>query len=115
MARRLKLSRMSFIFIELGQFSGDVHKNFLPPELGRVTSNSHILILSELPCGYVILPAVPRTSHNFVLERPLSQRPSAVQASVIDRVEFAAHISDRYGFARRPKLADSTRRNLGDL
>src|SRR5580700_1564731 len=99
MAGRPSLYRMSFVFMGLGEFSSDVHKDFFAPNLGRVTGDSHIRVLNELPCGHVIFPAVPRTGNNFILERPLSQRPSSMEASVIDGVKLVAYISERHSLA----------------
>jgi hypothetical protein len=104
---------ISFIFNELGEFSRNIDENFVSADFRRVAGHAHARVLDHLPGGYVVLPTVPGTGNNFILERPLAQRPSPMQARVVDSVELTGHIGERHGFARHVDLVNGARWHFG--
>jgi hypothetical protein len=99
----------------LRENSNDIHENFLAPDFRGVAGDSHAWVLEELSGGYVILPAVPRTSDNRALERPLAERTSPVQASIIDSKELAGDVRKRKHFAPHLEFVNGACWNIGNL
>src|SRR5712664_2521648 len=89
-----------------------IYKNIFPPNLYSIAIHSHRGILPDLAGGHVVLPPVPRAGHNLSVHYTLAQRPPSVQASIIDGVELAAYVGQRYGFALDLKLPDRSRRDF---
>src|SRR5712692_5711833 len=52
------------------------------------------------------LPAVPRASDDIGFELALAKRAAAVQAGIVNRVEFAVHVGDGNRRAVHLELAD---------
>jgi hypothetical protein len=95
--------------------SRDIYEYLISPHFRRVASHTHTWVLNQLSGGHVVLPPMPGTSNNFILECPLSQRSSAVQASVIDSEELASHVGERHGLACDLNFMNGTHWNFSDL
>jgi hypothetical protein len=109
------ISHISFVFNVLDELSSNIDEDFIPSDFRLVASNSHARVLDNLPGGYVILPPVPRTGNNFILECTLAQRTSPMQASIVDSIELTRYIGERYGLARNLNLVDGSWWNFGSL
>src|SRR5712692_9849477 len=84
----------------------EVHEDIFAAHLDRVGLHAHGGVYSHFSGGDVVLPAVPRAGDGFVFELTLAQRPAAVQAGVVDRVELAVHVGQRDGLAIHLEFAD---------
>src|SRR6266481_3502025 len=89
-----------------------IHKNIFPTNLYSIAIHPHRGILPDLTGGHVVLPPVPWAGHYLAVHDALAQRPPSVQASIIDGVELATHVGQRYGFALDLKLPDRSRRDF---
>jgi hypothetical protein len=99
----------------LAKVSSGIDENLFASYFCWIAGNSHTWVLEELSGGHVILPAVPRTGDNCALERPLAQRPSPVQASVVDSEELACDVRKCKSFARDLEFVNGARWNIGSL
>src|SRR5260370_23704370 len=89
-----------------------IHENILSANLEGVAIYPHRRILADLAGSHIVLPAVPRASHDVPIHDPFAQRPTPMEASIVDGIELAAHIGQSNCFALHLKLADRSRRDF---
>src|SRR5260370_28146035 len=92
-----------------------IHKNVFPTNLHGVAIDPHRGILPDLAGGHVVLPPVPWAGHDLPVHYALAQRPTSVQAGIVDGVELAAYVAERNGLAFNLKLPDRSRRDFVPL
>src|SRR6267378_4867075 len=98
-------------FSPLSQINEDV----LAPHLSMIAIHCRRRVLGHLPVRDVILPAVPRASHHLALQRTLPQRPPAMQACVVDRINLPADVGHGHRFSLYLQLPYRSRRKFRHL
>jgi hypothetical protein len=58
--------------MKLDEISSDVDEYLFTTDFCRVAGHPHSWVLEELSSGHVVLPTVPGTGDNLVLERTLA-------------------------------------------
>src|SRR5271157_5445483 len=99
----------------LARISSDIDEDLFASYFSWIAGDSHTWVLEEPSGGYVILPTVPGTGDNRAQERPLAQRSSPVQASIVDREELPGDVRKCERFARDLELVNGARRHIGSL
>jgi hypothetical protein len=99
----------------LQPFSAQIDENFPAPHLDRVASHSHRRTLHHFPGAGVKLPPMPGAGHYVALERPISQRPAAVETSIVDCMELSAHVRHSNSLSFRLDLSNSRHPNKRHL
>src|SRR5487761_299638 len=95
--------------------SPNVNKNLFAAHLDSVALDAVSRLLGQLAGRYVVLPAMPRATHQRAVEVTLTERPSMVQAYTIDGKELAVNIGKRDGFPDDIQFADLPSRNFVDF
>src|ERR1700756_2670959 len=90
--------------------SADINENLLPPDLHRIALHPSRRVLPDSTRPYIVLPAMPGTSHHRPLQRAITQRPSAVNTNPVDRMELPIYIRQRHGFSLNLNFANRPRR-----
>jgi hypothetical protein len=89
-----------------------LNKDVIPFNFKGIALNAHRRISQGLPGSNVVLPTMPGTSNDFASQFAFAQRPSAMQASIIDGEKLPLNISNRHGSPIHLKLANGPSRNI---
>src|SRR5207302_6815250 len=73
---------------------------------------THRWVLADLTGRHVVLPPMPRASHNVLVHDALAQRPAAMQAGIVDSMELAPYIGQGNRFAFHLELSNRSRRDF---
>ena len=77
----------------------DVYEDVISPKFKRVAIHTHGRVHDDFSSGDVILPSMPGASNHFSFEFAFAEGAAAVQAGVIDCVEFTVDVRERDGGA----------------
>lgn len=92
--------------------SAYVDENVAVAQFNGVTIDARIWLLGQLARSYIILPAVPRASHELAVQVTFAERAAVVQAYTIDCKQLTVDIGDSYRLAGHLKLANLSLRNF---